>query len=90
VVPDNPRRTEITGCDMLAEFRARSLYAFAICSQPGGAAGLGISQIYMKTNWENKPSPRGIRKAELNSTGFTLLMTPPILTGRTWVLSLFR
>jgi hypothetical protein len=90
VVPDSGSCAEITGCETLPEFRGRSIYGFAIRSLCRVAAGQGISQIYMKTNWHNKASQKGILKAGLKSAGLALLLTQPLLTGRTWVFRLFR
>jgi hypothetical protein len=90
VTPDNRACAEITGCETLAEFRGKSLYPFAIRKLCRVAAGQGISRIYMKTHWRNTQSQRGIRKAGLQSAGIALLVTPPLLSGRTWVLRLYR
>lgn len=53
VVPDNPQRTEITGCETLTEFRARSLCAFALRSPCGDAAyadGKNLGPPLIQTN----------------------------------------
>jgi hypothetical protein len=83
-------QAEITGCETLPEFRGMGIYGFAIHELFVVARRQGIVRVYMKTAWDNKPSQRGIRKAGLKSAGLALLLTPPLLTGRTWAFRLFR
>jgi hypothetical protein len=81
---------EITACETMPEFRGKGIYGFAIRRLFAVARECGVRRIYMKTTWGNKASQRGIRSAGLERAGVALLFVPPLFSGRTCVVRLYR
>lgn len=69
---------EITGCETLAEFRGKGVYAFAIQQLVAVARASGIRRIYMKTDEDNTSSQKGILKAGFAPVGSVDLVHPPL------------
>jgi len=90
ILPLDDGEAEITGCETLAKFRGRGLYAFAIQQLFQIAQNLGIRRICMKTLKDNTSSQSGILKAGLHLTGVVIVVTPPAIPCKTFVLRRFR
>lgn len=77
-----PGEAEITNCYTADAFRGLNLYPYAIVRISNLLLAQGNCRVYMKVNYGNDASKRGIAKAGFNRCGTVFLLESPMI--RCW------